>query len=88
MSEFDIVIHGEKSTDARAVSEVLIAADRLFRAVAKETVGHEIGLQIVAFGYRCDGCGRKVKKLPKTWVKRGADDLCRRCASNQESRPE
>lgn len=86
VSELYIEIRGEKSNDPRVVGQVIAAVDDLYRAVSKETIGREIGLQLVAFGFRCDGCQRKVKKLPKSWVKRGADDLCPRCASNADTK--
>ena len=81
MSELHIELHGARSNDARVVGETLAALDDLFRAVAEDITGHPdaVRLVVAGFSFKCDGCGRKVKKLPKTWVKRGSDDLCPRC---------
>ena len=78
---FTVELHGSKSNDAVVVGETLTALNGLFRAVCEEITGDPdaVRLVVTGFGFRCDSCGRRVKRLPKTWTKRGADDLCPAC---------
>lgn len=77
---FNLVLHGTDAASAGTVGEVLAGVDGLFRAVAKEMTGDEVGLAVAGFHWMCDGCGTEVPALPDGWVKRGADDLCEACA--------
>lgn len=81
MSEFSIEIHGEKSNDAVVVGEVLAACDGLWRAVCEEITGDPDAVRLVVTGlaFSCDGCGRKVKRIPASWARCGTDDLCPTC---------